>query len=1006
MFGGGFSLPNISSKMVLDVRGWRQSIERVKRDVRGVTGQLGQIGTAARAAALPMAAMGAAASAAMGLAVRAAMDVQESENLFEVSMGNMADATRQWSEELSSALGLNAAAVRRQVGTFNVMFDSMGFATEAANTMAKEITKLTYDMGSFYNLPHEEAFMKLQAGLSGEVEPLKRLGILVNESTVQQFAWANGIAETGQQLTEQQKVVARLGSIMEQTKKAQGDLARTSDSATNQWRRMTAQIDALRANIGSALIPAFSQWVGIASKSLSVAVGWVKEHKELAATLTRIAAGATLVGTAFAGLVLVTPSVVSTFTAFKALSISINALLVKMGVSLSALLAPIAAIAAAVAALGVAFYAWRGVINENLNGIGDAFRLAAQGLRELQQIVSDFWSPILGKGASWFSDKIKAELQTVKSVVNGFIGEIDKTLNLRWYRTALRDGMAAADKEALNNPYQNKGINFDWWGKAATQGIAAADRDALSRPNMDYLGGVLQATEEDLDAIGEKLKTFGLNLPETVKDVGAGAAKAFADDFRGMLEIMTGDLKASLSNWASMGDSTFEGYFLDNWKELLEGAEQSGGKIAKQASQAKDAMQGLADQGAALYRNLVPAEALVHEVTDSLLKLRAAGHLDDTTTHLLGTQLWTQFQTMAPMALDGALTRITAMGDEAARVAEVIRQAAEREQFWGAFWDGFEEIAQKSRDTRIEVEANWQELGDTFTDMGHKLNGVADTIDSEIGRTLGAAVASVGAMITSLQEVQDGFKGMAKIGDKSTSKVLSAVTSLTGGVFGAIGAVASLADAFGIFGKKGQEELKGMDRVLDELANKVDEWADRLTDAILEFVKTGKFEFNEFVNSVLEDMLRVVIRYGIIEPMISAKGNVFSQGNMVPFAKGGVFEQGKVMPFARGGIVNGPTLFPMPNKQIGMMGEAGPEAILPLERGAGGKLGVRAEGGVSVHIHDNRQSGEQVQVNSSRAADGSMMLDVVIADSVRRTMGRGELDADLLTHYGLRRRPV
>ena len=129
-----------------------------------------------------------------------AVDAVESENLFTVSMGNMADAAYKWSVETSKALGLNQYEVRKSIGTFNVMLGSMGLGADAAYDMAKGMTQLSYDMASFYNLKPEEAFQKLQAGISGETEPLKRLGILINETTDKAHAYKVGIAAVGSQL--------------------------------------------------------------------------------------------------------------------------------------------------------------------------------------------------------------------------------------------------------------------------------------------------------------------------------------------------------------------------------------------------------------------------------------------------------------------------------------------------------------------------------------------------------------------------------------------------------------------------------------------------------------------------------------------------------------------------------------------------------------------------------------------------------------------------------------
>jgi hypothetical protein len=248
-------------------------------------------------------------------AVKMAMDAQESENLFEVSMGKMAKATREWSDSMSKALGLNAYEVRRFVSTFNVMLTSLGIAPKKASVMSQRLTQLAYDMASFFNLKPAEAFQKLQSGITGEIEPLKRLGIIVNETAVKAFAMAKGIGATSgglrenqkrlqlilreyranikavkaskktdeekalaidkmtfklrdtvarlseqkRELSETDKIMARFGLIMEATSKAQGDLERTMGSATNVLRRMTSQLKLAAIQFGIGLLGAVTK---------------------------------------------------------------------------------------------------------------------------------------------------------------------------------------------------------------------------------------------------------------------------------------------------------------------------------------------------------------------------------------------------------------------------------------------------------------------------------------------------------------------------------------------------------------------------------------------------------------------------------------------------------------------------------------------------------------------------------------------------------------------------
>lgn len=255
------TLEELQIKFSADTAGLNSELSGVKKSLGGIEPSAGKAGGALGGLA-KMGGMIAAAGVGMKLigigkdALEMANEVTESESLFEVSMGAMADDARAWSDELSDSLGVNAYSARKNVGVLNTMFKSMGLGTGEAASMSKSLTMLSEDMASFYNLDPTEAFTKLQAGITGEAEGLKRLGILVDENTVQQYALRTGMIKQGQTMTNQQKVAARYGAILEQTKDAQGDLARTMDSPTNQLRKLNNEFDQAKIALGQALQPA------------------------------------------------------------------------------------------------------------------------------------------------------------------------------------------------------------------------------------------------------------------------------------------------------------------------------------------------------------------------------------------------------------------------------------------------------------------------------------------------------------------------------------------------------------------------------------------------------------------------------------------------------------------------------------------------------------------------------------------------------------------------------
>lgn len=276
-----------------DAEELKRVLGEVKRNMKDVGDELKDAGqTLSLAVTAPLLAIG-------GAATKMAMDAVESENLFEVAMGDMAQAAREWSEQLSESLGLNAFEIRKTTGTLFTMLESMGLGRDAAFDMAKSLVMLSYDMASFRNLKPEEAFEKLRAGIVGETEPLKALGVLVDENTIKTVAYTKGIAQQGAELTQQQKVLARFAAIMQQTKKDQGDLARTIESPTNQLRIMREQVKQASQEFGMALLPAVTEVIRASKplvQGLRDAVKWFaglnKETKSTILTVLGVAAAA------------------------------------------------------------------------------------------------------------------------------------------------------------------------------------------------------------------------------------------------------------------------------------------------------------------------------------------------------------------------------------------------------------------------------------------------------------------------------------------------------------------------------------------------------------------------------------------------------------------------------------------------------------------------------------------------------------------------------------------
>lgn len=209
-------------------------------------------------------------------AVDAASDVGEEVNKTNVVFGRSARVIQAWSKSTAKSLGISRRGALEAAGGFGVMLRTAGLTQGRAAAFSKRLVALASDLASFNNIDPSDALDKLRSGLAGEAEPLRRLGVLLSESRVQQQAYASGVAKVGAKLTEQQKVLARYALILKDTAVAQGDFARTSTSQANQERINAALREQFAANIGRVLLPA----VNAATRAVNA---WLSSEKNLAA---------------------------------------------------------------------------------------------------------------------------------------------------------------------------------------------------------------------------------------------------------------------------------------------------------------------------------------------------------------------------------------------------------------------------------------------------------------------------------------------------------------------------------------------------------------------------------------------------------------------------------------------------------------------------------------------------------------------------------------------------
>lgn len=163
----------------------------------------------------------------IGSFVNQSNDFIENMNLFSVSMGEAADKARDFIDEYTGVLGVDPSNTMRYMGMFNTLIEGFGLSSDAAYTMSQNLTQLSYDMSSFLNIPIDDAMQKLKSGISGEIEPMRAVGVALDEASLQETAYALGIDRKVSSMTRAQKTELLYQQIMSRTITMQGDMART-----------------------------------------------------------------------------------------------------------------------------------------------------------------------------------------------------------------------------------------------------------------------------------------------------------------------------------------------------------------------------------------------------------------------------------------------------------------------------------------------------------------------------------------------------------------------------------------------------------------------------------------------------------------------------------------------------------------------------------------------------------------------------------------------------------
>lgn len=288
-----------------------------------------------------------------GAAIKMASDFEESLNKVNVAFGEASGEVREFAKTTLQQFGIAQGTALDMAALFGDMSTSMGLSVDTAAELSTSLVGLAGDLASFKNMNIEEVTTALNGVFTGETESLKRLGVVMTQVNLEQFAMEQGIKKTIKEMSQAEKVQLRYQFVMAKTANAHGDFARTSEGAANQMRIFQESMKELGASFGAVILPAFTKLVQKANavllkfrdldegtkKTIMIIGGIAAAIGPVLVVLGSMASGIGLVASGFATAL---PIIMKVTGAFRTLTVSMLA-------------NPVGAIAAAVVTLVAGF---------------------------------------------------------------------------------------------------------------------------------------------------------------------------------------------------------------------------------------------------------------------------------------------------------------------------------------------------------------------------------------------------------------------------------------------------------------------------------------------------------------------------------------------------------------------------------------------------------------------------------------------------------------------------
>ena len=273
------TIPPIQVKIEADTTGLKQGLEQAKTGIKGVDDSVKTASTGMKnftdnlkkvGAAMGVAFAGAQVAQFAKDSIMAASNMAESISKVNVVFGETSKEVLDFGKTAATSIGMSNQAAIEAAGTYGNLFQALGVNKTASQEMSVNLVKLAADLGSFNNMSTTDSLNALRSGLSGETEPLKRFGIALNDVTLKNKAMEMGFGKITGVMDPAIKAQVTYALVLEQTKLAQGDYARTADGTANTMKTLQAKFEDAKVAIGDALMPAFRGLLAVLNLAIPV----------------------------------------------------------------------------------------------------------------------------------------------------------------------------------------------------------------------------------------------------------------------------------------------------------------------------------------------------------------------------------------------------------------------------------------------------------------------------------------------------------------------------------------------------------------------------------------------------------------------------------------------------------------------------------------------------------------------------------------------------------------